>query len=193
MILLSSYGLCSPIIADKAREYINPDNMKVLVIPFAGFNNESAAAREINFGLLPFGFSIDNIYVVDIGSPELYRNIQVDMIYVPGGNPFKLLSETQKCSLKDWILNLVSNGAIYFGISSGADYACENISYLRLVEDCDFEMENYDGLGLLKEKVLCHVDQRDMATLQKVKDFDDRKTIFLRNDELYVIKEENNE
>jgi len=56
-------------------------------------------------------------------------------------------------------------------------------------EDCDYTLENYDALGLIEEKVLCHVDQRDMSTMQKVRDFDDRKTIFLRNDELYIIFE----
>lgn len=188
MLLLSSYGLCSPIIAEKTKEYINAENTKVLVIPFAGFSNEKTAARELNEGLLPFGFSLDNIYVIDADEPELYKEIEFDMIYVPGGNPFKLLKEARECNLHSWVANLVRSGAVYFGVSSGADFACENLEYLRLVEDCDFILEDYKGLGLIKEKVLCHVDQRDVATMQRVNDFDERKTIFLRNDELYLIR-----
>jgi len=189
MIILSSYGLRSPIIAQKARELINPANMSVLVIPFAGFNNENTAAREINEGLIPFGFNIDNIFVCSIENPELYKDKKFDLIYVPGGNPFKLLKEAKECNLLPWVIKLVNEGATYFGVSSGADFACENIEYLRLAEDCDYTMEDYNCLGLIKEKVLCHVDQRDMATLQRVKDFDDKKAIFLRNDEIYTISE----
>lgn len=187
MILLSSYGLCSPIIAVKAKEYIIPEDKKVLVVPFAGYNNEKTAAREINEGLLPFGFILDNIYVLDANNPGLHREKSFDMIYVPGGNPFKLLSQAQKCNINQWIVDMVMQNTIYFGISSGADFACENLEYLKLVDECNFEIENYDGLGLIKEKVLCHIDQRDMSTLQRVKDFDERNTIFLRNDEIYVV------
>ena len=187
MILLSSYGLCSPVVANKAKQYINPRDMKVLVIPFAGFNNASTASREIDKGLVPFGFSLDNICVLDVNNPGLCTNSTYDMIYVPGGNPFKLLSLAQECNVVGWIANEVKNGALYFGISSGADFACENIEYLKLVDECNLELTDFNALGLIKEKVLCHVDQRDMATLQRVRDYDERRTIFLRNDELYAI------
>ncbi len=191
MILLSSYGLCYPIIARKAKKYINPENMKVLLIPFAGFNNEKTAAREINEGLIPFGFSIENIYVLDAEKPNVYNDMHFDMVYVPGGNPFKLLSQAQLCNLNPFVVNLIRNGAIYFGISSGADYAGEDLEYLKLAsEDCNIALENYNGLGIVNEKILCHVDQRDFGTLQKIKDCDDRKAIFLRNDELYVIRKD---
>lgn len=187
MILLSSYGLCSPIVSEKAKEYIAPENKKVLVVPFAGYNNEQTAAREVSKGLIPFGFTLDNISVLDVNNPELCRGNKIDMIYVPGGNPFKLLSQAKKCNINQWIVDMVAENTIYFGISSGADFACENLEYLKLVDECNFELENYNGLGLIKEKVLCHIDQRDMSTLQRVKDFDERNTIFLRNDEIYVV------
>ena len=188
MIILTSYGFRSPVVAEKVREYINPENMNVLVIPFAGFDSEKTAATEIKNGLLPFGFLPENIYVVNETDTGINREINFDMIYVPGGNPFKLLRQAQKCNLHSRVIELVSNGTIYFGVSSGADFACEDIEYLKLVEDCDYNIENYKGLGLLTEKVLCHVDQRDMGTLQRVRDYDDRKTIFLRNDEVLVIR-----
>jgi len=186
VILLSSYGLCSSIVAQKAKEYIVSQNKKILVVPFAGYNNEKTANREINEGLLPFGFGLENIYVLDVNKPEAYRKNKFDMIYVPGGNPFKLLSQAQECNVNQWIIDMVADDAIYFGISSGADFACENLEYLKLVDECNFDLKNYDGLGLIKEKVLCHIDQRDMSTLKRVKDFDERKVIFLRNDEIYV-------
>ena len=187
MLMLASYGLCSPIIAEKAREVLRDvEDKMVLVVPFAGFNNESTARREIEKGLLPYGFKRENIYVCS-NDAKLPQDLHIDMIYVPGGNPFKLLYELQQDGLLCWLKQLVKNGADYFGASSGADLAGEDMEYLKLVEDCDYEMKDFTGLGLIEEKVLCHVDQRDMATLQQVKCYDDRKTIFLRNDELYVI------
>lgn len=188
MILLSSFGLCSPIVAQKAREYINPENMTVLVVPFAGFNNQRTAKRESEEGLIPFGFAPENIYIMDVEKPDQHRNKAFDMIYVPGGNPFKLLMQAEECGIKEWIADLVKNGAIYHGVSSGADFICENLEYLKLVEDCNYAPKSFDGLGLIKEKVLCHIDQRDMSTLQQVKNYDERGVIFLRNDDLYRIE-----
>lgn len=190
MILLSSYGLCSPIIAQKAREYIEPRDKTILVIPFAGFNNANTAAREINKGLIPFGFNMENIIVADVDEPEKNKELEPDIFYIPGGNPYKLLSEAQKCDLIPWISNLVKKGTTIWGISAGADFCCADMSYLKLVEDCDYSLENYNGLGLIKnKKILCHVDQRPMGLLQQVKDYDENGIIFLRNDELYIIGE----
>lgn len=190
MILLSSYGLCSPIVAEKARKYIKPEDKTVLIIPFAGFSNASTAAREINKGLIPFGFKMENIIVADINEPEKNKDVEPDFLYIPGGNPFKLLSEAQKCDLIPWISNLVKNGGSIWGISAGADFCCKDMSYLKLVEDSDYPLDNYIGLDIVKDKkVLCHVDQRPMSLLQQVKDYDERGIIFLRNDELYVIEE----
>lgn len=190
MILLSSYGLCSPIVAEKARKYIKPEDKTVLIIPFAGVSNANTAAREINKGLIPFGFKIENIIVAGINKPERNKDIEPDIFYIPGGNPYKLLYETQKSNLMPWISKVVKNGASIWGISAGADFCCENLSYLKLVEDSDYSLENYNGLGLIKnKKILCHVDQRPMGLLQQVKDYDEKDVLFLRNDELYVIQE----
>ena len=190
MVLLSSYGLCSPIVVEKAKEYIEPKDKTVFIIPFAGFNNANTAAREINKGLIPFGFKMENIIVADVDKPEKNKDIEPDIFYIPGGNPYKLLNEVQKCDLAPWISNAVKNGASLWGISAGADFCCEDMSYLKLIEECDYPLENYNGLGIIKnKKILCHVDQRPMSLLQQIKDYDERGIIFLRNDELYVIEE----
>lgn len=188
MIVLSSYGLCSPIIAEKAKGYIkNPEELNVLLIPFAGFNNERTVEREINKGLIPFGFSLENVYICDVENSIAYMKKYIDVIYVPGGNPFKLLTEARSCKgLMEWLVKLIKADTMYWGISSGADFLTTNMEYLKQVDDCDYDLEIYEGLGIVKEKILCHVDQRDMATMQKVKDYDERKTIFLRNDEICI-------
>ena len=109
---------------------------------------------------------------------------------MPGGNPFKLLKEMEEYKIKNILREMVVGGCNYFGISSGADLLSNDLNYLRMVDDCNYVLGSYEGLGILKRKILCHIDQRDMSALQKIKDFDDRKTLFLRNDEIYKISEE---
>ena len=190
MILISSFGLCSPIIAEKAKRYIEPENKKVLVVPFAGFDNTKTAEREILNGLIPFGFEGGKIDVCSEFTAEQLKDRKYDWIYVPGGNPFKLLKGMEDYKMKKTLKEMVKGGCNYFGISSGADLLSNDLSYLRMVDDCNYVLDSYEGLGILKRKILCHIDQRDMSVLQKVQDFDDRKTLFLRNDEIYQISEE---
>lgn len=190
MILISSFGLCSPIVAEKAKRYIEPGNKKVLVVPFAGFDNTKTSNREIINGLVPFGFERDKIDVCSEFTAEQLKGRKYDWIYVPGGNPFKLLVELKDYKIKNILREMVVGGCNYFGISSGADLLSNDLSYLKIVDDCNYVLDSYEGLGILKRKILCHIDQRDMSVLQKVKDFDDRKTFFLRNNDIYKISEE---
>ena len=187
MIILTSYGLRSPIIAEKVRDLINPKDMKVFIIPFAGFDYNLTAKKESD-ALINFGFEKNNIYVCDVSNADEHKNKHIDLIYVPGGNQFKLLYECQKRKMLNWVKQLIIDGAHYFGVSAGADLATSDLEYLKLVDDCNEKLENFVGLGLIEEKVICHVDQRDISTLQAVKKYDKRKTIFLRNDEVYVIE-----
>ena len=88
-----------------------------------------------------------------------------------------------------WLKNMVDRGTNYFGVSAGADFTCEDISYLKTVEDCNYELSDYKALSLIKDsKILCHVDQRSFGIMQQVRNYDNRKSIFLRNDEVYVIE-----
>ena len=186
-IILSSFGLRSPIIREKVREHL-PKDLKVLVIPFAGFNSEITAKREIDEGLLPFGFEKSNICVCGVSNIDAYKCMNFDLIYVPGGDQFKLLYECQKNEMLGWIKQRITAGCRYFGVSAGADLATSDLEYLKMVDECNYELENFAGLGLIEEKVICHIDRRDAGTLEAVRNWDGRKTIFLRNDEVYVIE-----
>ena len=154
MILISSFGLCSPIVAEKAKRYIEPGNKKVLVVPFAGFDNTKTSNREIINGLVPFGFERDKIDVCSEFTAEQLKGRKYDWIYVPGGNPFKLLVELKDYKIKNILREMVVGGCNYFGISSGADLLSNDLSYLKIVDDCNYVLDSYEGLGILKRKIL---------------------------------------
>lgn len=187
MIILASYGLRSPIVSEKVREYIkNPEEMKVLIVPFAGFDCEKTAERETRDALVPFGFKAEDIFVCRKG--EAIKE-EFDLIYVPGGNPFKLIKMALEEGVMPIIKEAVKNGAVYFGASAGADFCCENLEYLTCVEDNDFPLESFEGLSLIEENVICHVDQRDYGTLRQVREFKpEKKLLMLRNDDIFVIE-----
>ena len=103
------------------------------ILPYAGFDVEKTFEREKRC-LIEFGFSPDKIKFVknrlDIASKA------PDFIYVPGGNPFKLLQSIKEINLVNEIIDCVKNGsATYIGVSAGADIATKDIAYVLQLED----------------------------------------------------------
>ena len=187
MIFLSSFGFRSPIAAQKMKEYVpEPFDKKVLVIPFAGFNSENTGIREQE-GLLAFGFIQPNVFILTRSNVEEMRKLSFDYIYVPGGDPFKLLSELQSLDLLDDIKRRVTDGTDYIGVSAGAMLATSNIEYAAQLEDNNFGFNKFDGLGLIDDCVVCHIDQLEKSAVLACKtSCPERKLLGIRNDEIIV-------
>lgn len=191
MIFLSSFGFRSPIVVQKMKEYVpEPFDKKVLVIPFAGFNSENTGIREQE-GLLAFGFIQPNVFILTRSNVEEMRKLSFDYIYVPGGDPFKLLSELQSLDLLNDIKRMVADGTDYIGVSAGAMLATSNIEYVAeyvaQLEDNNFCLSNYDGLGLTDDCVVCHIDQLEKSAVLACKtSCPERNLLGIRNDEIIV-------
>ena len=191
-LLLSSFGFNSPIMREKFAKVILQDDClsekNCYALPYAGFDVDKTFEREKR-GLIEFGFSPDKIKFVknrlDIASES------PDFIYVPGGNPFKLLHSIKEMNLVNEIIDCVRNkGSVYIGVSAGADIATKDIAYVLQLEDNN-EINNgdYKALGLIHESVLCHYDHYSFATLKACREVSG-DTIITINDE-QLLKYEN--
>ena len=186
-MIFSSFGFNSPIFKEKFAKVIPQDESlqkkTCLVIPYAGFDTEKTFEREKR-GLIEFGFSPDKIKFVrnrlDITAES------PDFIYVPGGNPFKLLRSIKEMNLANAIIDCVQNkGATYIGVSAGADIVAKDIAYVLQLEDNN-EIINgdYKALGLILEGVLCHYDHYSFATLKACQEVSDGSIITINDDQL---------
>lgn len=186
-LLLSSFGFNSPIMREKfAKVILQDDSLSkkyCYVFPYAGFDVEKTFEREKR-GLIEFGFSLDKIKLVknrlDIASET------PDFIYVPGGNPFKLLHSIKEMNIVNEIIDCVqNNGAMYVGVSAGADIVAKDIAYVLQLEDNN-EIGNgdYKALGLILESVLCHYDHYSFATLKACQEVSGNTIITINDDQL---------
>ena len=168
-LLLSSFGFSSPIVREKfAKEILRDDSLRektCYVIPYAGFDVEKTFERE-KAGLVEFGFRSDMIKFVRSSADIISES--PDFIYVPGGNPFKLLQSIKEMNLVEEIVDCVENrGTIYIGVSAGADIVAKDITYVLQLEDNNEIIDgDYKALGLIPESVLCHYDHRSFSTLK---------------------------
>lgn len=160
--LLCSYGFDSPVMWEKLRQVI-PQNRELankvcFCLPYAASNFE-AAFRWDKKWLTAYGFMEDNIKLIK--SKEDITAIKPDYIYVSGGDPFLLLKTINGLGIRQQIIDLCLAGAVYIGVSAGADITAESIEYVMQLEDNNVLENDFTALNLVKDYcILCHYDRR---------------------------------
>ena len=192
-MIFSSYGFRSPIMRAKFEKVIPQDDMlceKIcLIIPYAGFNHERTVKAELN-GLSEFGFQANHVIALDLNYDGVLSNQYFDYIYVPGGDPFKLLNDIKKQDLLDDIRDRVlKQNTIYIGVSAGVYIASSNIEYVKQLEDDNYLHNAYGALGLLPFSILCHSDHYSFKQIKSCKDLSVNPIITLQDDQMILYKD----
>lgn len=150
-------------INDNSRKVINDNidvaNSKVLFIP-----NEKATKELINSDkyykrLYKDGFTENNIYIFDEENANQFINLDIDVIYVGGGNTFATLKKIKECGFDKYIINYINNGVIYIGGSCGAHIVTKNIEHLLDLDNNYCNLDDYNGLGLFDGIIIPHFNE----------------------------------
>ena len=142
--------LCKPI-----------DDCKVLYFP-----NEKVTPGKIKSGmyearLAAFGFRTQNIYVANYFEPAPYFGLDIDIVYISGGNTFGTMKWLRDTGFDRAIVDYVRNGVIYIGGSAGAHIATADISHVKKYDEDTFGLSDFSGLGLYDGILICHyTDER---------------------------------
>ena len=184
-MMFSSYGFRSPVMREKYAKVIKQDETlkkkSCMIIPFAGFNVERTFDLEKD-GLIEFGFDPSMITVLGKEHIPLYVP---DYIYVPGGDPFKLLSKIKEYILKSEIrLRVLTYKTVYIGVSAGAYVACPDIEYVKQLEDDNVMHEDYSALGLIQNSIVCHSDHYSYAQIKSCERVSGVEVITIHDDQL---------
>lgn len=164
---------------------------KVLFIP-----NEKATNERINTGkyhkrLIDTGFSKNNIYVFDESRVEEFIDLDIDLIYVGGGNTFSTLNKIRKCGFDKYIIRYINNGVIYLGGSAGAHILTENIKHVLSFERNFARIKNYNALSLFDGILFCHYDESRKEQYLEAKRINKYKVYKITNEEIIVVDNEN--
>lgn len=125
------------------------------------FPNEKATEAAIKSGkyesrISSFGFQKKNIYIVDYFNPAQYFDLDIDAIYISGGNTFGTMKRIRESGLDKAIIDYVQNGVIYIGGSAGAHIASADLSHVAKYDTDTFGLANLSGLSLFRGILLCH-------------------------------------
>ncbi len=143
---------------------------KLLFIP-----NEKATAEAISGSVYydrmqEFGFEKENVYVFDHNNPDKFRNLDIDVIYISGGNTFGILDKIRRCDFDKDIINYVKSGVVYIGGSAGAHIVSKNIQHVEKYDANTVGITDFSGLGLFDGVLICHYTdarKKDYENLSK--------------------------
>ena len=155
--------------SEKARQVIL-DNLpkplsqcRLLFIP-----NEKCSPEKLQSGVYhrrmqEHGFSAENILVFDPLRPKAFCGLELDVLYVSGGNSFLTLDLLRRCSFDRELIRYIRAGVPYIGGSAGAHLVSEDLSHLSCYDSPPEGMIDFRGLGLFPGILLCHFDSSRQA------------------------------
>lgn len=115
-----------------------------------------------------FGFTRDNIAVFDYYDAQQFVGLDLDIIYISGGNTFATLKRIKDCGFDKEIIRYVMSGVIYIGGSAGAHIASQNIEHIAAFDPVPEGMSDFNGLGLFDGILICHYTEERKALYDKL-------------------------
>jgi len=106
--------------------------------------------------LIDCGIKIENVIIFNHEEPQKYCDLDIDIIYVTGGNTFTGLKLVKDSGFDKEIIKYVNNGVIYVGRSAGAHIATKNIKHVLEFDLNEIGTNDYEGLGLIDGILVCH-------------------------------------
>ena len=138
------------------------DRCKVLFIPNEKATSEKIYSDKYYNRLYEDGFiNKENIYVFDEKNVDKFINLDIDLLYVSGGNTFATLKKIKDSGFDKHIIDYVKKGVIYIGGSCGAHIVTKNIEHLRSLDDKYCGLDNFDALGLFDGIIIPHCEAEE--------------------------------
>lgn len=155
-LLLTSQGFGNSIINKKLLTELSKAfcDLKMLLIPTA-LSGKFPPDKYLN-ELFACGFTIENIIIFNENEPEKFCNLNIDILYVCGGNTFTLVKLIKECGFDKQIINYLTDGVVYIGRSAGAHLVTRNIEHILDFDENYIGVSDFNALGLFDGIVFCH-------------------------------------
>ncbi len=172
--------LCKPI-----------SDCRVLYFPNEKVTPEKLKSGKYEARVAAYGFQKKNIYVADYFNPTPYYHLDIDVIYISGGNTFGTMKRIRDAGFDKAIIDYVQNGVVYIGGSAGAHIVSADISHVIKYDKDTFGLTDFSGLGLYHGILICHYTESRKEDFEEllssgkyvVKALSDTDSIVVKDDE----------
>ena len=162
---------------------------KILYIPNENATIEKIKSNKYYDRLQEYGFKRENIYVFNYKEPNKFKNLNIDSIYIGGGNTFSMLKILKDTKFDKEIIKYVKNGVTYIGGSAGAHIVTKNIKHVLPFDNNSVGLKDYNGLGLFDGILFCHYTDDRKKYVDDCKKRNKYNVSILRDDETIIYEE----
>ena len=157
------------------------DARKALFFPFALYDRDDYAAKaKARFAAM--GYGLESAHATDNPKKAIDR---ADVLFVGGGNTFRLLKALQDRELLQAIRRKVKSGAPYIGSSAGSNVAGPTI---KTTKDMPIvQPRSFDSLGLVPFQISPHYLDPDPNSTHMGETQEERILQFLEENETPVV------
>lgn len=197
-LLLTSTGLTSENVSLKFKGLVsNPENTSVAIVTTAAegkSGNKYSQLAKKQFEELGF-VAVD---FVDLETEPQKDFSSYGVIYVCGGNTFKLLRFAREADFKSSIENLLERGGIYIGVSAGSIIVGPSITIAGEIEPDENEvgLDDLTGFGISDLIILPHYSpeiEEEVIAFEnkysvKVERLNNSQAILIENDQETLVE-----
>ena len=162
---------------------------RILYFVSENFTRENLEKRAYRDRLKKCGFAKNNIFVFDYDYPEGFDELDIDCIFIGGGNTFKTFEKIRAVGadklIKEYVLN---KGAVYIGGSAGAHIASSNIEHVKNFDELPYGFSDFEGLGLFEGILFCHYSNLRAPFALEAEKEGKYKVYRLTDDDCLIIK-----
>ena len=160
-VILTSKAFANETINDKLKNELSDldsTTAKVLYLPTAVDENIYTTDKYFS-EMINFGFCEENVIRFDYKNAKDYAGLDIDVIYVTGGNTFLLLDRIKKCGFDIELRKYIESGVIYIGRSAGSHLITKNVRHVLNFDDVGEYSGDYEGLDIWDGVLICHYDE----------------------------------
>ena len=164
------------------------EEIKVLFMPDECASKKEILSDKFYDRLVSYGFKRENITVLNYYDAESFKNLDIDMLYLSGGNTFSIMHRIRKHNFANAMIDYIKNGVIYVGGSAGAHIVSASIEHVMRYDQNTIKITDFSGLNLFDGILICHFTKEREEHFKALKREGRFKVTALTNDESLLIE-----
>ena len=190
-IFLTSTGLSSQNVYNKFQEVVNSKGLKkAVIITTASSDKENNQYSQLALSQLKsVGFDVLDFY--DFENEGLKDLSQYDVIYVCGGNTFKLMKFAREMNFNKEVELLLKRDGIYIGVSAGSLIICPSIQIANEIHPDINEVGliDFNGFNIIDLVVFPHYSSEFEEEIKSFETKNNIKVERLNNSQAILVKD----
>lgn len=168
------------------------EECKVLFIPNEKANDENLKSDKYYNRFFKDGFTNkNNIYIFDEKKANDFKDLELDLIYIGGGNTFATMKKIKDSNFDKEIIKYVRNGVTYIGGSCGAHIVTKNIEHAKYFDTVCDDFNDFTGLGLFDGAIIPHFNEERKKVYNLLKHKSKWEVYPLTDNDSIVVDDEN--